>query len=205
MRCRSIVLIVSAVAVLARVQRAAAEVVDQSQLIANAAIADFSETDLAQSFTPSYDNVSGAAIQLLNGGTGTADITISLYDHLPGPGATELAAGTEDAVSPGTLAKVEFASPAGVVAGQTYYLVFTSTNSGFGVGGDVNNPYLGGEAYAHAGYMGYPLFDYAFETFSIPGDVSAAPLPSAACGGLGLLGGLGALALARRRKAAGAN
>lgn len=201
MRCGLMVLIGLALALPPCVQRAMADVVDQSQLLVDANIANFSATDLAQSFMPSDDNVSGAAIQLVNGGAGTADITISLYDHLPGPTDTPLASATETNVSQGALAQVEFASPASVVAGQTYYLVFTSTNSDFGIGGSDGNPYPGGEAYAHAGYVGYSSLDYAFETLSIPNDVSAAPLPSVACAGTGLLGGLVALTQIRRRKA----
>ena len=178
------------------------DVVDQAQLANSADIANFSQPDLAQSFTPSYDNVSGAAIQLNPGGMGIANITISLYTQLPNQNGTALESATDAAVSPGTWATVEFTSPVPVVAGNTYYLVFTSTNSTFGILGSTANPYPGGETFANDGYQPFAAFDYAFETFSNPdGPLSSAPLPPAAGAGLALLGGLGAFTLARRRNA----
>jgi hypothetical protein len=166
-------------------------VVDQSQLSDTVYMANFEQTDLAQSFIPSFGNVAGASVGLQAGiGDGSGgDITIALYDNLPNAGGNLLASGTDPAVLAGQLATFMW-TPVTVVAGNTYYLVFTSTDNTLGVGGDTTNPYPSGELFANGGYQAFPVYDFTFQTFS---DASV-PEPSTAAAvifGLGLLATVG--------------
>jgi hypothetical protein len=148
---------------------AVADSIDQSDLNANAYMAAFSQTDLAQSFTPSANNSSGAGIQLYTI-EGSQGITISLWDNLPNNGGHQLASATSGPVDPGQWVDV-FWSPVAVTPGQTYYLVFTSVNDAGGIWGDLNNGYPGGEVFANPGYQPFPQFDYTFREYSGTGGV----------------------------------
>ncbi|HEX2901408.1 MAG TPA: hypothetical protein VHS96_16960, partial [Bacteroidia bacterium] len=143
--------------------------VDQSSLSSNTYMAGFSQGDLAQSFIPSQNTMCGASVYLEPGiGSGTGDITISLYTNLPNLGGTLLRSGTATNVSAGGTATVNWASVA-VNPGTTYYMVYTSTNSTLGLTGNTLNPYPNGQVYANSGYGSFPSFDYTFETFSCGG------------------------------------
>lgn len=142
-------------------------VVDQSQLSDTVYMAEFAQTDLAQSFQQTHSNITGADVQLQAGvGDGnTGDITIALYNNLPSAGGTLLASGTDAGVSAGQFATVSFGQVS-ITPGSTYYLVFTSTNNSLGLGGDTSNPYPNGQVYANSGYGSFPTFDYTFQTFA---------------------------------------
>lgn len=177
--------------------------IDQSQTSQAVDMANFNQTDLAQSFQQTHNNITGASIFLFNTvETGSGDVTISLYDALPNASGNLLASGTALGVAPGGEATVNFAQTA-VTPGQTYFLVFTDTNLNQGIAGDINNPYPHGEVFANSGYGAFPNFDYAFQTYY--GD---APVPEASTTvsfGLLLTLGLGGIVLAaRKRKAASA-
>lgn len=175
---------------------ARADVVDQSQLSDTIFMAGFGQTDLAQSFQQAAANISGASVKLRAGiGTGTGDITIALYDKLPNQAGVLLASGTAVGVSAGQFATVSW-SPVVDIPNTTYYLVFTSTNSTLGLGGDINNPYPRGQVFANAGFGSFPNFDYTFQTFA---STAAVPEPSVlTLMGLGLAG-VGVVRLLRRR------
>lgn len=139
-------------------------VVDQQALANNTCMATFDQTDLAQSFIPSMNSMSGASIFLSDWGAGSGDVTIALYDNLPNAGGTLLATGTAIGVSDNQWADVTWAAVP-VTPGNTYYIVFTSTNGGQCVSGDINNGYPNGQVYANGGYQPFPGFDYTFKTF----------------------------------------
>jgi PEP-CTERM motif len=149
-------------------------IVDQSQLSDTVVMASFEQTDLAQSFQQTHDNIVGASIGLSAdfGDGGTGDITISLYDQLPNQGGTLLASGTAYGVAAGEFATVSW-NEVFITPDTTYYLVFTSTDNTLGVGGDVNNPYSRGQVYANSGFRSFPDYDYTFQTFA-----QAVPEPS---------------------------
>lgn len=182
-------LVVIAIAALTLV--AAADTIDQSDLTANAYMAAFSQTDLAQSFTPSANNVSGAGIQLYTI-EGSLGITISLWDNLPNNGGNKLASATSGQVNAGQWVDV-FWNPVAVTPGHTYYLVFESVNNAGGIWGDIANGYPGGMVFANPGYQPFPSFDYTFREYS----GNAVPEPAS----LALLGTGAAFLVRRFRKA----
>lgn len=176
--------------------------VDQSQTSQGTLISTFGQADLAQSFQQSQNNITGAGVFLFNDtrGVGAGNVTISLYDNLPTSGGTLLVSGTASNVAPGSEATVSFTQTA-LTPGQTYFLVFTDTNTNQGIGGATNNPYPFGEAYANTGYQANPTIDYAFQTFS-----GSAPVPEASTTvsfGLLLALGLGGVVIAARKRKAG--
>jgi hypothetical protein len=150
-----------------------AQTVDQADIINNTLMAGFSQTDLAQSFTPSAGTSAGAAIFLDAGSGGSGDITIQLWSALPNQdGAAELASGTALGTA-GNWVDV-FWSQVSLVPDSTYYLVFTSTNQNLGISGDVTDQYTGGNVFANPGYNAFP-YDYTFQEFS-----DNAPIPEPA-------------------------
>jgi len=139
---------------------------NQSQLSNTVCMANFSQTNLAQSFVPTVPFSCGARIALRAGIGTAAPVTIELWTGLPNAGGVMLRTGTDAAAAPGGFATVNWSYVA-VTPGTTYYLVFTAAAAGQGmcVGGDTNNPYPNGNVFANAGYQPFPTFDYTFETF----------------------------------------
>lgn len=166
-----------------------AQVIDQNQPIGDVYMAAFAQTDLAQSFKQTANDIDGAGI-LTQASIGGGDtITISLYDNLPTNGGNLLASGSASNCVAGTWVDV-FWSDVSITSGQTYYLVFTSDTNTMGIAGSTNNPYADGQVYANPGFSSFPNFDYAFRTY-------AAPVPEPAT--LAALG-LGALVVLRRKR-----
>jgi hypothetical protein len=144
---------------------------DQSQLISNTCMANFNQTDLAQSFIPSSNTICGAGVYLESGGSGT--VTIQLYTNLPNAAGVLLASGSAVGTS-GSFVDVTWPSVP-VSIGTTYYLVFTSTNGGQCIGGDVAGGYANGQLYANPGYGAFPGFDYTFRTATCGGTYTYDP------------------------------
>jgi hypothetical protein len=141
---------------------ATANVIDQNQPSGPTYMAAFSQTDLAQSFIQSADNISGAGI-LLQAGVGSSDnVTISVWTALPNAGGTMLASASATGTQ-GEWVDV-FWGYTPITPGTTYYLVFDG-NLTLGIAGDTNNPYPHGHVFANAGYNPFPGFDYAFRTY----------------------------------------
>jgi PEP-CTERM motif len=170
-------------------------VVDQSQTSTTGLMAAFNQADLAQSFQPSYPNITGASV-LLASLPASSDVTIFLYDELPTLGGNLLASGAVLGVAPNAYATVSFGLIP-VVPNRTYYLVFQGANLASGLAGDTTNPYPRGQVYANTGFLPYNDFDYTFQTFS--DSSSAVPEP----GSVALFGGglLGLRAFSGRRRA----
>ena len=141
--------------------------VNQSQLVTVTPTGAFVQTDLAQSFIPSVNSICGASVFIHPDGTSGGDVTISLYSSLPLGGATGnlLAQGTANNVSSSSWVDVSW-SAVNVTIGQTYYLVFTSTDNSIMLGGANFDSYNSGSAFANAGFAEYPGLDYAFKVFS---------------------------------------
>jgi hypothetical protein len=133
-------------------------------------MANFSQTDVAQSFIAVSSTMCGAGI-FLTSGSGSATITLTLYNLLPNAGGVVMATGSVAVTGPGVWADVTWPSTA-VTPGNTYYIVFTSTNGNICIGGSTSNPYSGGMVYANAGFGAFPSYDYTFHTFSCGGPVT---------------------------------
>jgi hypothetical protein len=163
-----------------------ADVIDQDQPDGSVYMAGFSQTDLAQSFqTQSAPNITGAGI-LLQAGIGSSDnVTISLWTTLPNGGGQMLATASAQGTA-GEWVDVFWGSVP-ISANTTYYLDF-SGNATLGIAGSVSNPYAFGQVYANPGYGGFPDFDYAFRTWTVPTPGALAVL------------GLGGLVATRRRR-----
>lgn len=137
---------------------------DVDQSANNTCMATFSQTDVAQSFVATSSPICGAGIQLTSNGAGSGDVTIALYDNLPNAGGSMLASGTATATD-GTWAEVTWGSMT-LTAGNTYYLVFTSTNGSQCIAGSTANPYAGGMVFANSGYGAFSSYDYTFRTYT---------------------------------------
>ena len=167
----------------------ATNIIDQEDTVQNAYMAAFAQTDLAQSFTPSAGNSSGAGVFLYTI-EGSQGITISLWDNLPNNNGNELASATSGAVGANQWVDV-FWNPVAVTPGKTYYLVFESVNNASGLWGDLDNNYPGGNVFANPGYQSFPDYDYTFREYS-----STVPEPAT----LSMLGAAVAFAVRRLRR-----
>jgi hypothetical protein len=167
-------------------------IVDQSQLDNSSYMANFFQTDLAQSFQQTNGNIAGASIFLCCSGS-SGDVTIALWDALPNAGGSMLASGTKNSAEVGSGWADVFWSPVAIIPNTTYYLVFTS-NADLGIAGSESDSYPSGQVYANAGYLPFPAYDYTFKTYAEVGE--AAPEPASL---LLVAGGLAAALLIRRR------
>jgi len=142
---------------------ASAQLIDQNQPSGPVYMAAFAQTDLAQSFQQTNNNIVGAGILLQSGVGGTDNVTISLWTLLPNQGGAVMLAQGSAMGTQGQWVDV-FWPLVAVTPATTYYLVFTG-NMTLGIAGDVNNPYPFGQVYANPGYGSFPTFDYAFRTY----------------------------------------
>lgn len=142
---------------------AGAITIDQSQSIATAPIARFSQPDLAQSFQQAHSNIAGAGIFLEPSTYSPDTVTIALWDNLPNAGGSLLTSASAQG-SPGSWCDVYW-EPVPVIADHTMFLVFTSAGNPLGIEGSIANPYGRGSAHAGTGYAALPAYDYAFRTF----------------------------------------
>jgi len=160
----------------------ASSVIDQNQPLDNAVMAAFSQTDLAQSFQQSSNNIDGAGILLTPSGA-TDTVTISLWSALPNNGGSMLASASTLGTG-GSWVDV-FWTPVSDTPGTMMFLVF-SGNTSLSIEGDLDNAYPYGQAYANAGYQSYPNYDYTFRTWT---ESTAVPEPTTMLLlGLGLIG-----------------
>jgi len=174
----------------------AAPIIDQNQSDASQTVATFGQPDLAQSFEQTHNNIAGAGIYVGPSTEPSSLGTISVWNDLPNqPGAMMLASGSASIV-PGGFFDV-FWTPVAVSPSVTYYLTFAAPNSLDDVQGRLADVYPLGNAYANAGYVSFPNYDFAFRTYY-------SPVPEPMTGSLLVAGlaGLSATRLARRRAGA---
>lgn len=144
---------------------ASAQLIDVDQPSNGTPLALFSQTDLAQSFIPTLTNCSGGSIYFAPGYGVGGTFTAELWDALPNvPGANMLASGSGTA-TPDTWGDASWPGVP-VTPGLTYYMVYTCTDLGMVISGDVNNPYAGGNVFANNSFIAFLGLDYAFRTWS---------------------------------------
>jgi hypothetical protein len=171
------------------VSAASADVIDQDAPTNNVFMAEFVQTDLAQSFQQASSIISGAGIFLEPDVGVPSNVTISLFDNLPNNGGNLLA--TASAIgTPGSYVDV-FWNPVSITPDTTYYLVFDG-NTSLGISGDTSDQYSRGQVYANAGFQSFPGFDYTFRTWT-----TSIPEPGT---GILLFGSVVSMVLRRRRK-----
>jgi hypothetical protein len=125
-------------------------------------LANFSQVDLAQSFTAVGTTSCGAGLSFTT--NTTSSVTISLWDNLPNAGGVQLAIATAEGTGTN---EIDVTWPTvSLTPGDIYFLVFTSSDFGLCAGGDTGNSYAGGNAFANAGFGSFPNFDFTFRTFS---------------------------------------
>ena len=177
----------------------ATKIIDQNQWQIGAYyMANFYQTDLAQSFKQTSDNIVGAGIFLTpylsdyNFTAATDTITIQLTDALVD--GNILASGS----NLGTLGQwVDvFWNKVSISADTTYYLIFSSASNNSGIAGTTYNSYPHGQLYAGTEFYSIPDFDYTFRTYADDGSNPVPEPTTMLLFGLGLLG----LAGVNRRK-----
>jgi hypothetical protein len=175
--------------------------IDQSALVSTDGMAGFHQANLFQSFQQIANNIAGAEVLLLDGyGSGTGDITISLWNALPNAGGNLITSGTALGVAGGQWATV-FWTPVAIAADTTYYLQFSGTNPTLALTGDANNGYSRGQIFANAGFASFANYDFTFQTYedttSNVGSLVGTPEPATMTM---MAAGLAGLVMARRRR-----
>lgn len=172
---------------------ASSQIIDQEQTDTSTPLASMTLGPLLQSFIPDASEIIGAGFYRT--GTTSGDLTVGLYDDLPRLGGALLASGVSVNTSGQGYVDV-FWDSLSITPGATYYLQVTGDNYDGSTGNLIldgsgpTNPYADGQMWFTGGTNTLPDYDYAFRTFSVVPEPSAALL-------LGL--GLGTLSRLRRR------
>lgn len=155
-------------------------VVDQEVFLNEGFFARFGpNAPILQSFKQVHDNIVGASVLTHSNGTGSGNVTISLFDGHPGAGGILLARATDSSVSAGDWATVDFPYTS-IVPEATYFLQFDGSNGNMGVASTSRN-FTQADAYPRGqGYHnGNPIAqnDVNFRTlYTSPVDLSATSL-----------------------------
>jgi PEP-CTERM motif len=156
----------------------ASVVIDQNQPNFTTPFSFLQDTPItAQSFQQTANNIAGAGVYLATGyGSGSSDITISLWSNLPSSSGILISSGTATATTGGQWLDV-FWTPVAVTPGTTEYLVFSSPNANdyANVASDLN-PYANGATYYNGSNQS--PYDLAFRTYSDTTFSGAVPEPS---------------------------
>jgi hypothetical protein len=167
-------------------------VIDQSQNAKDFPMATFEQSDLAQSFQQSSNNVAGAGIYISEDRGTTGNVSIALWDALPSESGNMLAFASGLATQ-GSWFDVVW-DPVVVVPDTTLFLVFTADALDLAIDGHFSDSYAEGNIFANAGYQAFGNFDFTFRTYS---QNSSLPVPAPT--GIAVLG-LGLLTISFMRK-----
>jgi hypothetical protein len=143
--------------------------IDQEQPNILTDMIGFYATGIAQSFVPTTNTICGAGLYLRPYSVGmstsiiSGDVTISLWSNLPNAGGTQLQTATVIGNS-GSWVDVTWPSQV-VTPGNTYYLVFSSSNPNLSIAGSTNNPYPNGQVLTEYTSF-FPTHDFAFRTYT---------------------------------------
>jgi hypothetical protein len=189
----------------------AAVVIDQNQPLFTGLWSHLEPTGVAaQSFQQTANNIAGAGIYLTPYyGSGSQDITISLWSNLPTSGGTLIASGSTTATANNEWVDV-FWQPVAVNPSTTEYLVFSApTGWNYAIPFKYGNPYPLGSLFYLGMYPSPPSeygivmnYDTTFRTYSDTTFSSAVPEPSTWAMMLIGFAGIGFMAYRRKSKPA---
>ena len=150
------------------------ELIDQFQFQANNHFTFSSiESKITQSFIANKTNNTGITI-LLRSGSGSTNLTISLWDGLPENPSSNMLASDLITAEPWNFVRAKW-NPIPLSVGSTYYFQTTSSNGSFQIKVDDQNSYPSGVVFTGNSFAAQPDDDLNFKTHYIDSTLTSDP------------------------------